>query len=210
MLLHKLYPQLRCKEVRRDVADPYQMHATICRVFSGPHQRCPPGEFLWRLERETDEEGNPCLIVQSRSAPSWSRIGINGWIANEKTQSLDLVRCLQLETLAVDRKFRFRLRANPCVSRDGKRIGLFKSNEQEEWLKRKSILHGFEVSSVVSSQEQMLRGDQHGKNTISVFSVLFDGCLRVADPLLFRQALITGIGHAKALGLGLLSVAPIK
>ena len=65
MLLHKVYLDLRCREVRRDLADPYEMHATLCRAFSEPEQKCPEGAFLWRLEPENDSEGCP---------ESWCRV----------------------------------------------------------------------------------------------------------------------------------------
>jgi CRISPR system Cascade subunit CasE len=58
------------------------------------------------------------------------------------------------------------------------------------------------------SQEQMLRGNQHSGNGIRVFSVLYDGFLTVTDPGRFGEALRTGIGHGKAMGLGLLSAVP--
>jgi CRISPR system Cascade subunit CasE len=59
------------------------------------------------------------------------------------------------------------------------------------------------------SQEQMLRGRQHAGNGIRVYAVLFDGLLTVTDPETFRVALRTGVGHGKAMGLGLLSIAPL-
>lgn len=43
---------------------------------------------------------------------------------------------------------------------------------------------------------------------IRIFSVLYDVFLRITEPEAFRITLQTGIGHGKALGLGLLSVAP--
>ena len=51
--------------------------------------------------------------------------------------------------------------------------------------------------------------NQHSGNGIRIFSVLYDGILTVTEPDKFRDALQTGIGHGKTLGLGLLSVAPI-
>lgn len=39
--------------------------------------------------------------------------------------------------------------------------------------------------------------------------MLYDGILTVTEPDKFRDALQTGIGHGKVMGLGLLSVVPI-
>jgi CRISPR system Cascade subunit CasE len=45
-------------------------------------------------------------------------------------------------------------------------------------------------------------------NRIAVHAVQFDGVLEATDKEAFRKTLVTGIGHAKALGLGMLSIAP--
>ncbi len=138
--------------------------------------------------------------------------------------AIDLRERLKLNSLRVGQRFRFRLRANPCVTRNGKRLGLLRLEEQEAWIDRKGQQHGFSLPRLPSfdlsessqarvdvrvSQEQMLRGNKHLGNTVRVFSVLYDGILSVTDPDKFRIALQTGIGHGKAMGLGLLSVAPI-
>jgi CRISPR system Cascade subunit CasE len=109
------------------------------------------------------------------------------------------------------------------VTRNGKRLGLMRLEEQEKWIERKGKLHGFSLPQLISfdlselsqervdiriSQEQMLRGKQHSGNAIRIFSVLYDGILTVTEPDSFRGALQTGIGHAKSMGLGLLSIAP--
>jgi CRISPR system Cascade subunit CasE len=39
--------------------------------------------------------------------------------------------------------------------------------------------------------------------------VTYDGMLRVDDPPRVRAAIETGLGHARAFGLGLLSVGPV-
>jgi len=54
----------------------------------------------------------------------------------------------------------------------------------------------------------MLRGRQHNGNAIRVFSVLFDGTLFVTEEDKFRNSIENGIGHAKAMDLGLLSIVP--
>ncbi len=224
MFLHRIHLDLRCREVRRDLADPYEMHATLCRAFSEPEQRCPTGEFLWRLEPETDSEDRPYILVQSRSVPDWPRIGIKGWFAREPDHAVDLIQKLKLDSLRVGQRFRFRLRANPCITRQGKRLGLLQLIDQESWIERKgreqagfSLPHllsfGLDESSlkrvdVRVSQEQRLQGKRHSGDNLTVFSVLYDGFLTVTDSDKFRKALQSGIGHGKTMGLGLLSVVP--
>jgi len=205
------------------LSDAYQLHSTLCRAFGVPGRKCPEGEFLWRLEPETDPTEFPRILVQSRSIPEWTNIGVKGWLA-KTDPAIDLWDRLKLDSLKVGQRFRFRLRANPCVTRAGKRLGLLRLEEQEKWIERKGQLHGFALPRLISpaqsvsptvrvdvqvSQAQMLRGRQHAGNGIRIYSVLYDGILTVAQADKFRATLKTGIGHGKVMGLGLLSVVPI-
>ena len=223
MFLHRISLDPRCREARRDLSDPYQLHATLCRAFSRPDQKCPEGEVLWRLEAETGSDGCPRVLVQSRTIPDWDGIGVKGWLA-KADHPIDLKCRLKLDALTAGQRFRFRLRANPCVTCNGKRQGLLQLAEQERWMKRKGMLHGFVLPQLPSfdlseaeqervdvqvSQERMLSGMQNHGNSIRIFSVLYDGVMTVTDVSAFVKVLQTGIGHGKALGLGLLSVAPI-
>jgi hypothetical protein len=58
MFLNRIHLDPHCREARRDLSDPYQLHSTLCRAFSGPERKCPEGEFLWRVEPETDPDGD--------------------------------------------------------------------------------------------------------------------------------------------------------
>lgn len=222
MFLHRIHLDPRCREARRDLSDPYQFHSTLCRAFCEPDRKCPEGEILWRLEPETDSTGSPRILVQSRTAPNWPGIGVQGWLANADP-AIDLKARLKLNTLKIGQRYRFRLRANPCVTRNGKRLGLLRQEEQEKWIERKGAQHGFSLPHLASfdlsassqeridvriSQEQMLRGNQHAGNGIRIYSVLYDGILMVTEAEQFRAALQSGIGHGKVMGLGLLSVVP--
>ena len=223
MFLHRIYLNPRCREARRDLADPYQLHSTLCRAFSEPIRKCSESEFLWRLEPENDFAGTPRILVQSRTMPDWARIGVQGWLA-KADPGIDLKDWLKPDMLKVGKRFRFRLRANPCVTRSGKRLGLLRVEEQEKWIERKGQLHGFSLPQLAYfdlsgaslnrvdvriSQEQMLRAKQHSGNGIRIFSVLYDGILTVIEPKNFKDTLQSGIGHGKVMGLGLLSVAPV-
>ena len=224
MFLSRIHLDVRSKEARRDLANPYQLHSTLCRAFSPPDTKCPSGEFLWRIEPETDAAGNPRILVQSRKLPDWNGIGVKGWLA-EADPAVDLQERLKLDTLKAGQRFRFRLRANPCVTQNRKRQGLLQLADQEKWLVRKGVQHGFALPELCSfdladtseervdvriSQEQMLRDKQHSDNSIRIFSVLYDGILSVSEPEKFKDVLQTGIGHGKVMGLGLLSVVPVR
>jgi len=225
MFLHRVQLDPRCRETRRDLADAYQMHATLARAFSIPEVKCPVGEFLWRLESPGDPSEFPRLLVQSRTLPDWSRIGVQGWLAGEPDPAVNLDQRLRLDSLQPGQRYRFRTRANPSATQGGKRIGLLKLEDQERWIERKgSEQHGFAITPLAPfdfadpaetrvdvrvSQEQWLQGRQASGNLIQVFSVLYDGTLAITDPGKFREAIAHGIGRGKAMGLGLLSVAPI-
>jgi CRISPR system Cascade subunit CasE len=114
----------------------------------------------------------------------------------------------------------------------GKRVGLLREEDQVAWLVRKGKERekgkpgGFEIVLADARRPnggitQIPRinvspeGHQTGlkmeeKRSIEMthLAVRFDGLLRVTDPDAFRQTLACGIGPAKALGFGLLSIAP--
>ena len=226
MRLFRIHLNPRCKEARRDLADPYQLHATLCRAFFPQETPCPPGSLLWRLEPETDAAGRARVLIQSRETPDWSRIPVSDWLAQDEPGKL-----LAFDAVQAGQSFRFRLRANPCKSVAGKRQGLVHPDAQRAWLARKGEQHGFALPESATpdyfdfmqspqacaypdvrvSHESLLTGRQHSGNTIRVYSVLFEGRLTVSDTDLFKSALVSGIGHGKALGLGLLSIAsPMK
>lgn len=224
MRLHRIHLNPRCKEARRDLADPYQMHATLCRAFFPSDTPCPAGSLLWRLEPETDCEGRPRVLIQSRETPDWSRIPVPHWLGKDEPG-----KKLTFDTIKAEHVFQFRLRANPCKTVQGKRQGLVHPDAQREWLARKGEQHGFALPESATpdyfdfmqspegrayhdvrvSHGQILKGSQHGGNAIRVYSALFEGRLVVTDAARFRKALETGVGHGKVMGLGLLSVAPI-
>lgn len=229
MWLHRVTVNPRNKGARRDLADPYQMHATLCRAFFPPDAPCPSGALLWRLEPEADMEGRPRVLIQANATPTWSALHESDWLASIEP-GINLVQKLGLGSLATGQTFRFRLRANPTKTTKGKRVGLIGFDAQLDWLKRKSEQHGFllpepdsadffefvestlgqRYPDVRVSQEQMLTGRKHDGVTIRVFSVQYDGRLIVRDPYRFRAALESGIGHGKVLGQGMLSVIPLR
>ena len=107
--------------------------------------------------------------------------------------------------------YRFRLLANPTVARDGKRHELVTEGEQYAWLARQVERGGFLVLGCIggsSERIQARRGSKGGR--ITLHTALFDGALEVADAEAVRSSVRNGVGHGKALGLGMLSLARIR
>jgi CRISPR system Cascade subunit CasE len=121
----------------------------------------------------------------------------------------------------------------------GKRIGHVTVRQQAAWLigadsytdldteqgstdhplvrESRARRNGFEVplddhrcAQLVVSDRQRLNLRKGGQSkSISLVTARFDGILRVTDPVKLRHALTHGIGHAKAFGCGLLTLAPL-
>lgn len=208
MYLSKLILDPGHPHARRDLADAYEMHRTLCRAFS-PLADAPPKRFLWRAEYgdgRTDISGT-VVLVQSAELGDWPGLpGYSEYIRELRpNKKVDLATLLQR-----GRRYRFRLSANPTVTRAGKRFGLTQEAEQQAWLARQGERCGFHLLEAVRGSSARLVVRQHNKgNRISLQSVRFDGVLEVTDTGALRTALLAGIGHGKSLGLGMLSLAPL-
>jgi CRISPR system Cascade subunit CasE len=186
-------------QARRDLANRYELHRTLCRAFDAPASARP----LWRLELLRPGEP-PRLLVQSRAAPDWARLHAEypGYLADARSKPLALA-----DQLAPDLRLRFRLEANPTVTRAGKRHGLWREADQLDWLQRQAERAGVALDAAVVTREERLTLRKPGQpRPIVLHAVTYDGRLVVAEPARLAAALDTGLGHGKALGLGLLSL----
>ncbi len=75
----------------------------------------------------------------------------------------------------------------------------------EEWLIRQGARHGFDLLAVRADNYRQPRLGSKGSN-IRFSTLDFTGLLRVKQPEAFSQALLQGIGPAKAFGCGLMLV----
>lgn len=203
MYLTRIHLNLSHPYARGDVADPYQMHSTLSRLMSSSNDAIP-SHFLWRCDAAGPQSFQ--LLLQSETAPYQSRLdeSHDGWASRIQTKQFDLEAMLGRAT-----RFRFRLRANPSICRDGKRHGIFREEDQLAWLSRQGERSGFRVESASVSQGGRLVGQRRkGAHHVTVYATLFDGHLRMTDASALRGAVEHGIGRAKHMGLGLLSLAP--
>jgi CRISPR system Cascade subunit CasE len=209
MYLSRLKLNPRSRQVMAEVANAYEMHRTLMRAFPG-QQEGGPGRVLFRLE-EDRHKGSLVVLVQSEKKPDWSFLQSN-------PQYLDSASgdsCASKEfapQLVAGQRLCFRLRANPTVKRNGKRLGLKKGEDQIQWLNRKASEGGFRILACRilprGLREQGRSYGNTGLQVLTLFAALYEGILEVADPERFMNTLASGVGSGKGLGFGLLSLAP--
>ena len=205
MYLTRLTLDPRSAQARRDLTDAYDMHRTLVRAFVANDAAAPP-RILWRLETGGNPSTSPALLVQSRGPGNWDALkSLPGYLQrppeSKNVELNDLVR--------PELHYRFRLKANPTVTRDGKRRGLPCEREQLAWLQRQGERHGFAVQVALVSASDLFDSRRKGGASILLQRACFDGVLQAIRVDALRVALLDGIGPAKAFGCGLLSLAPV-
>lgn len=203
MFLTKLTLDTRSAAARRDLASAYEMHRTLSRAFAECDDK-PPSRFLWRLENTDAALGQAVLLVQSQEEGRWDRLPCNEYTFDVASKNL-----AWNQLLVAGARYRFRLLANPTVTRDGKRYGLTIEAEQLGWLERQLQNAGCSVQGVIRSRSERWTIRKKG-HLITVQAVGFDGVLVAGDVSLLEQTIANGVGHAKSLGLGLLSIARLR
>ncbi|MFT4192233.1 MAG: type I-E CRISPR-associated protein Cas6/Cse3/CasE [Comamonas sp.] len=203
MHLTRLSLDPRDAKARRDLADPYEMHRTLVRAFVADETQTPP-RFLWRLETQAGWS-DPQLIVQAVQPGNWAHLDDAGGYLKKavETKVVEVQRLLQ-----ADARYRFRLQANPTVTREGKRHGVVGEEAQLEWLKRQGERWGFHVEAALVTASDRL-ASRKGQTRIILQRAWFEGILQARNVAVLSDALHAGIGPGKAFGCGLLSLARI-
>jgi len=218
LYLYKLLLNLNDRAVRRDLANPYDMHRTMARAYADQGQDLVR-PHLWRLEAP-DAGDRPYVLVQSTQAGIWSALP-PGYLLNLQERLWD-----PAQVLKEGRPVLFRVRANPTVNRvpagsipeassqqptreNRKRLGLSREAEQLEWLYRQAQRLG--LGAVEASVTQSKRVSFRKRHTnVTLASAQFDGKAVIADPTALVAGLCSGIGRGKSFGHGLLSLAPSR
>jgi CRISPR system Cascade subunit CasE len=210
MYLSQLLLNPRNRRLQRDLAQPYELHRTIMSAF--PPALPADERVLFRLDQHT-RIGQITLLVQSRYEPDWAALPAADYLA--VVDPYDQAENPAVKSFEVrftpGQIFHFRLLGNPTVKRDGRRLGLYREEEQFRWLQRKADQGGFRLMQVRIGQEHALEGlvpREDRKHRLRLLTVRFDGILEVSDPNRLRSSLFQGIGSAKGFGCGLLSLAP--
>lgn len=219
MYLSRLLLNPRSRQARREAADPYQLHRTLMNAFAGKRDE---SGVLHRLDVDA-RTGSLMLLVQSQARPDWGFLAERDYLLPaDPFGSLDnpAVKPFDLP-LRTGQLLNFRLRANPTVKkvrRDGmgerrnsNRVPLVHEAAQVEWLQKQAAKNGFRLLHLdVSQPASATSYKRDNGGPITLYTVQFDGRLQVVDPDALRQAIVQGIGPARAFGCGLLSLAPVR
>jgi len=191
---------------RRDLGSAYDMHRTLTRAFvTDAHAQ--PSPFLWRLETSQNTAEACTLLVQSVTPAHWDIIqSLNGYALRvQGNKKVDLGQFVQ-----TGRRYRYRLLANPTVTRAGKRHGLTQEADQLAWLTLQGDKHGFKTLACLRVGHDLLRTHRSRSGEgITLQTVLLEGILQATDSTALQAVLRQGLGHGKSMGLGLLSLAPV-
>jgi CRISPR system Cascade subunit CasE len=208
MYLSQLLLDPASRQVQSELSNRYELHRTLTAQF--PTNQRGDINLLYRVEFPERQGYQPItLLVQSGIEPDWSELSDSGLL-------MDAPQVKTFDTFfTTGFVYYFRLLANPTMRTNlpggtSKRVGLYGSVAQNTWLQRKADQAGFSVNSVILKDLGILESIKKKNNhtyQIKHLAVQFDGLLSVADPQLFKTALVKGIGSAKAFGFGLLSLA---
>lgn len=189
---------------------PYEWHQVLWHLFSVPAGG--PRPLLFRIEQQGP--GGTQVLLQSDREPTTS--------ATARGARVRLVATRRFAAkMSAGQGLRFRLTANPIKTirdeggrTDGKgnikqcRVPLIKEEAQLDWLARK-------FAGAARLDEALIQGRQavHFRPSAGkvgkIMAVTFDGALTVRDGEQLNTLLTTGIGPAKSLGCGLLSLARV-
>ncbi|MGW2654411.1 type I-E CRISPR-associated protein Cas6/Cse3/CasE [Streptomyces sp. NPDC001478] len=213
---------------RRLTGSPQRLHAAVAAAFPPPPGGQTTGHrVLWRLE---EKDNQPTLLILSPTPPDlthlveqagWPRLATPdapGWDTRPYTPLL--------EHLHTGMRLRFRLTANPtrAVHRPGRRgvrTALTTPADQIQWLLDRAAAAGFTIpvdkgissagTCVTVSATRALRfprtTNSGARREVHLRTATYDGLLDVVDPDALRRTLTDGIGHGKAYGCGLLTLA---
>ncbi|GAA3100614.1 type I-E CRISPR-associated protein Cas6/Cse3/CasE [Pseudonocardia yunnanensis] len=206
------------RDARRLLASPHRLHAAVMAAFPESCEEDSEGRVLWRLDEGRHDvvlyivsPGRPDLthLVETAGRPT------HGW------QTLDYRPFL--DRLTSGDRWAFRLLANPVhnarpvdATGRGKRFAHVTAARQTGWLLRQARRHGFSVPEGVHEEPDLIvrsrrtqRFSRH-EHTVTLATAVFEGQLRIDDPVAVRAALISGIGPAKGYGCGLLTLAAVR
>ncbi len=185
--------------------NPYEIHRALWSLF--PENAAADRDYLFRVERFGQQQAE--VLMQSMREP---------FAGN--APGVRLLACKDYPlSLNVGQQLRFLLIANPVKTindENGRlnargevkkcRVPLIREEEWRNWLVRK-LFGCAELQTLIAEKRLPLNFRKVKEKRVGkIQPVSFQGVLQVKDPAVFNELITTGIGPAKALGCGMLSI----
>jgi CRISPR system Cascade subunit CasE len=186
--------------------NPYEIHRSLWSLF--PENADAERDYLFRVERSGQQQAE--VLMQSFREP----IAV-------QSHDLRLLACKDYSLiLNVGQRLRFQLIANPIKTINDEsgrlnargevkkcRVPLIHEEEWRNWLERK-LANCADLQTIIAEKRLPLNFRKaKGKLVGKIQPVDFQGVLQVKDSAGLSELISAGIGPAKALGCGLLSLA---
>jgi len=205
------------RKAHNALKDAYALHQHIMRGFPAEYKtpEHPKERILFRQEPQTAENIWVSVLVQSPIEPDWTVL------------ENQFAHAIKIEYQSINPQFsqgqmlRFRLKANPTITKSNengkpKRRALVGEKAQREWLECHAANCGFQLQGFKVIEEGFMQANKPNKRNpkepykLSVYTVRYEGVLSINHPTDFlNKAFKQGIGSAKGLGCGLLSLARV-
>jgi CRISPR system Cascade subunit CasE len=217
--------------------DVHEVHQALWSGFEGLSAGTP-SPFLFRADRvRVGDEVRVRVLVQSEREPAWGRLG-EVLVSADGPKVRDAA-WLQ-DRCAKGSVRRFFLRANttrsvrpwgPVRDTRGKRVAIEGDAEQRAWLVKRieasgarlcvrevsirrddgTVLERRSEPELRTSNVRLWRWNGAKRGELATHQgVDFEGLIEVVDGELLAKAVVNGIGPAKGVGFGLLSLAPLE
>jgi CRISPR system Cascade subunit CasE len=208
---------------RKLLTSPQAMHAAVLAGFAQPEDHTHNGaRTLWRLDQNADH--HVVLYIVSPGQPDLTHLVEQaGWPTTDTWQTRPYGTFLS--TLDKGQTWAFRLTANPVrdgrktnTAPDTQRFGAVTVDQQTRWLTDRAERNGFticqqddgELNIIVHNRQTLTFTRNRGQRPVTLVTATYDGVLCIDDPVAFQHLLTNGVGHARAYGCGLLTLAPAE
>lgn len=209
MYLSRIELNIALRETMKALVSPSMFHGAVENSFEGERAR-----RLWRID---DLNGKKYILILSETIPDLQQFSRQfGYPGKYETKDYSPL----LERISNGGKWRFRLTANPVISKSngtgtrGKIMAHVTPEFQKKWLSNRAEKLGFslneeEFQTVQSKRYDFYKKDGGSSPRIRLLSVTFEGFLTVTDAEKFKETLCAGIGREKAYGQGLLTIVGV-
>lgn len=190
----------KCLITNRKPTNPYEIHRKIWELF--PDRKTATRDFLFRVEQSSP--AGQTILLQSVLPPISVKDGLVVLDQKEINYSFRSGMVLKF-FLTANPTRRIRAKGDKKSNQGRCRVPLIDEDEIRDWVKRKFADVG-QLHEVIVAGKNNLYFRKRGRPG-KIVTINYTGLLGVDDTKTLTNLVETGIGPAKALGCGMLSLA---